>query len=730
MEPIQSIASNRDGMRLRGMVASMICLTFMSAAPVLAFDAKDRAQSHYGKLPFSFEANQGQTDAQVRFLTRGQGYALFMTPTEAVLSLKKSQDQIRDTSLAKFSHSREETGTVLRMQFVEANFTPQILGKEKLPGKVNYLIGNDSSEWHTGMPTYAKVSYEDLYPGIDLVFYGNQGQLEYDFVVAPGGDPGQIKLAFKGANKIEINRAGDLVLHMASGEIRLHKPVIYQEIGGARKSIKGGFVLKDSQTVGFQVAANDASHPLIIDPVLVYSTYLGGSDFDDGRSIAVDERGRAYLTGETNSPDFPVDSALQPTFGGGSAQVGDAFVVQLTADGGAVLYATYLGGRGEDSGAGIAVDRRGRAYVTGWTNSRDFPSVNALQPKFGGGAAQVRDAFVAQLTADGSALRYSTYLGGSDFDDGRGIAVDKQGQAYVTGGTVSSDFPTMNALQPKSGGGTDVFVAQFTADGRALRYATYLGGSGGEGGSSIAVDGQGQAYVTGSTSSSDFPIMNALQPVLGDNNVPFGGRDAFVAKLTKDGAALRYATYLGGISADDGRSIAVDRLGQAYVTGRTGSSDFPTVNPLQAIYGGDTDAFVAQFTINGDALRYSTFLGGSDTEDVRGIAVDSRGRASVTGGTFSTDFPTENALQPFLAGRDDAFVAQLTVDGGALQYSTYLGGDDIDIGYGIAVDRWGQVYVTGVTGSLNFPTENALQSAPGGFFDAFVTKIGSDGSKL
>jgi hypothetical protein len=773
MELVQSIASSRDGMRLGGMAACMVCLFISSLASTASAalpDVKAQVQLNYGKLPLSFEANQGQADAQVKFLSRGQGYTLFLTPTEAVLSLTKTQTQAEASSLGRFSSlspsnvkflpltspnrkfssstppnrkfsssippntkfspsspsntkfspsRRAVIEAVLRVQFIGANPSPRIVGKETLPGRVNYLSGKDSGQWLTGVTTYAKVAYEGIYPGVDMVYYGNQGKLEYDFVVSPGADPRQVKLAFRGVDKIDISPAGELILRAANEELRMNKPVIYQEIGGVRKPIDGGYVLMGEQEVGFQVAAYDTSRPLVIDPVLVYSTYLGGSGLDIGQGIAVDQQGRAYVTGQTSSTDFPTENALQADIGSNL----DAFVVQITADGSALGYATYLGGRlsGEglgnaaDGGFSIAVDQQGQAAVAGITFSSDFPTENALQPTYGGGG----DAFIAQLTADGAALRYATYLGGSGLDVGFGIAMDQQGQVSVTGETSSSNFPVENALQPTYRGGGDAFIAQLTADGTALRYATYLGGSEFERGWGIAVDQQGQVSVSGQTTSSDFPVENAIQPVIG------GASDAFVAQLMADGAALNYATYLGGSEGDFGFGIAVDQQGQVFVTGQTGSSDFPVENALQPTLGGEQDAFVAQFTADGEALRYATYLGGSRRDQGFSIALDQQGQAFVTGYTYSSDFPTENALQPTLGGEQDAFVAQFTLDGSSLEYSTYLGGSGNDQGFSIALDQQGQVYVTGETRSNDFPTMNALQPAFGGSFpnDAFVAKI-------
>ena len=553
-----------------------------------------RLDQAYGKLPLSFEANQGQTDGRVKFLARTGGSTLFLTSTEAVLVLTKSEarakrDRFRGPT-PDLTQRQKTSRTVVRMTLVGANPQPQVAGLEEFPGNVNYFIGNDPTKWRTNVPTYAKVEYRDVYPGVNLVYYGNQRKLEYDFVVAPGADPGAIRLAFEGVDNLTLDTQGNLILHTVGGEIRQQVPIVYQESNGARREISGRYVLQGKDGVGFQVAAYDRTKPLVIDPVLVYSTYLGGSGFDGGLGIALDASGNAYVTGEISSIDFPTANPIQATFGGGS---NDAFMAKLNAAGSALVYSTYLGGSGDDVTTGIAVDGAGNAYVTGITSSTDFPTVNPLQAAFGGG---VFDGFVAKFNATGTALVYSTYLGGSSAaftagDAGLGIAVDGAGNAYVTGRTPSADFPTVNPLQATFGGGdADAFMAKLNAAGSALVYSTYLGGSGFEqvfGG--IAVDAAGNAYVTGSTTSADFPTANPIQATL------TGVEDAFVAKLNAAGLALVYSTYLGGSGFNEPVGIAVDGAGNAYVTGITSSTDFPTVNPLQATFGGgDHDAFVAK----------------------------------------------------------------------------------------------------------------------------------------
>jgi hypothetical protein len=434
----------------------------------------------------------------------------------------------------------------------------------------------------------------------------------------------------------------------------------------------------------------------------------------------VDDAGQAYVTGETASTDFPTQNARQPALSG----LGDAFVAKLGADGSTLVYSTYLGGSGSERGSGIAVDGAGQAYATGWTDSADFPTLNALQSTCAGGFHNVcEEAFVTKLSADGSALIYSTYLGGSSFDTGQSIAVDGAGQAYVTGGTWSADFPTQNALQPTFGGSVDGFISKLSNDGSTLSYSTYLGGSNFDRGESIAVDGAGQAYVTGSTWSTDFPTQNALQPDCGGIASIFCG-DAFVTKLGAEGTALVYSTYLGGSFEEWGWGIAIDGNGQAHVTGYTNSLDFPTENALQPTFaGGDRDAFVAKLGAEGTALVYSTYLGGNNFDQGYEVAVDGVGQAYVTGLTNSTDFPTQNTLQPTLSGLVDAFVTKLGAEGTALVYSTYLGGSNNDQALGIAVDGAGQAYVTGYTDSPDFPTQAALQPGLAGSSDAFITKL-------
>jgi hypothetical protein len=741
--------------------AVLFRLHVMKAGPVSATETRSvvlqkatpgqkiHLAENYGKLPLSFEANQGQTDGRVKFLARGRGYGLFLTSSEAVLTVghgkskdQKFKGQFNDPRL-RGADSLSQSLSVLRLKLVGANPTIVVTGLEELPGKSNYFIGNDPKAWRTDVPNFAKVQYKDVYPSVDLIYYGNQGQLEYDWVVGPGADLDAIRFSIGGAHQFRIGSQGDLVIQTGDDEVRFQKPVVYQQQftvdrpqpttknenrnskTEARSSslltrhvLEGRYVLRGRRSIGFEVASYDRSKPLIIDPVLVYSTYLGGSAHDEGFGIAVDSAGNAYVTGFTASTNFPTASPIQPAFGGGPD---DAFVTKLNATGSALVYSTYLGGSGDDFGKAIAVDLAGNAYVTGGTSSTNFPVVGPIQSAFGGGP---HDAFVTKLNATGSVLVYSTYLGGSGDDGGMGIALDSADNAYVTGNTSSPNFPTASPIQAALGGPADAFVAKLNAAGSALIYSTYLGGSGDDGGVGIAADSLGNAYLIGITSSTNFPTASPIQPAFGGGNY-----DAFVAKLNAAGSALVYSTYLGGNDTDFGDSIAVDSSGNAYVAGNTVSTNFPIVNPFQPTNHGFSDAFVAKLNPAGSALVYSTYLGGAGDEFGWHIAVDSAGNAYLVGSTKSANFPLASPLQasygPAIVA--NVYLTELNPLGSALIYSTYLGGSlatDFNSGAGIAVDAAGNAYVTGVTTSIEFPTVNALQPQNGGAVpNAFVAKI-------
>jgi hypothetical protein len=691
-----------------------------------------------------FEANRGQTDAQVQFLSRSNGYTLFLTPTEAVMELSQPRTTpagaARDRLLAgqadaapgqaepKAPSPAVETA-VLRMQVVGGNAAAQVLGRDELPTKVNYYHGSDPSKWRTDIPTYARVEYRDIYPGINLAYYGtNLPELEYDFVIAPGANPAMITLGFGAVDQLQVDAQGDLLVSAGGEHIRHHKPFLYQEVNGVRQEIAGRFVLRNQNQVSFAVGPYDTSQSLVIDPVLSYSTYLGGSGTKDaGMSIAVDAQGNAYVGGYTNSTNFPTTAGAFSVPPNGNT---DVFVTKINARGTALIYSSVFGGGVWQTAYGhLAVDSAGNVYFTGGTSSPDFPTTpGAFQQTL---RSSVENAYVVKLNSDGS-LGWSTYLGGSGptwGDVGYGVQVDASGNVYAAGYTSSSDFPTTpGAFQPAYRGTVaNAYLTKLNSTGSALLYSTYLGGSGDDGVRDFVLDRAGNLFVTGWTNSPDFPVTpGVFQPTYAGT----GRYNAFVAKVNTTNWTLVYSTYLGGSGLDAGRDIAVDASGNAYVTGDTLSTDFPTKNPLQAANAGGIDAFVTKLNATGSALLYSTYLGGSgDDQGWGGIGIDAAGNAYVMGSTTSTDFPTRNAVQPRLPAGLHLYVAKLTSAGSALVYSTYLGGSDDDafpnqsFG-GIAVDAAGNVYVTGVTDSRNFPTTSgAFQRSIQPGYHAFVTKI-------
>jgi len=730
------------------------------------------AREGYGNLPLGFEAQGNQPEGN--FVARGRGYSVAVTANEIALRLTPASAKPSTNSAPQTAPSAR-----LKMKLFNANPAPVVEALETLPGQINHLIGNDPRAWRTGVRAYGKLKQNAVYPGVDLVCYGSQRRLEYDFVVAPGANPGQIAMMFDGANKVELDSNGDLLLYTAHGQVRQHRPVIYQETNGQRKTVEGSYIIRHpasqiqdlksqirNQIVGFQLGEYDPSLPLVIDPILVYSTFLGsGSENEAGTDIAVDAMGNVYVTGFTDAEDFPTERALQKTFltsaDCGDRLCPDAFVVKLNPAGDGFVYATYLGGDGFDTGSSIAVDGAGNAYVTGTTVSANFPTVKPFQQSL-----RTIDAFVAKLSADGSSLIYSTYFGGSWYESGTGIAVDADGNAYITGTTIGSfDLPTARAFQSAPGGGEcdigstipcpDAFVAKFNPAGNGLVYSTYLGGGRFDMAAGIAVDDVGQAVVTGSTSSNNFPTRNALQSGFagGTCDLPDICFDAFVTKFSADGSSLVFSTFLGGKSNDQpldlGMGVAADAAGNTYVTGTTFSRDFPLKNALRNQLG-TVDAFVTKFDSVGKVV-YSTFLGGNDLENSLNnnfafmsiigqgyssntIAVDAAGNAYVTGTTQSADFPTLAPTQSRIGGGNcdgeicsDVFITKLGPTG-LLLGSTFLGGDNLDAGLGIAVDAESNVYVTGLTASANFPLANPKQRTIKGAGDLFITKIGEAGA--
>jgi hypothetical protein len=676
------------------------------------------AAARYVRLPMGFERNEGQTDGRVKYLARGAGYTVFLTGDEAVMRLGGENGK----------------GEVLGLKLEGANGAAEVEGEGELAGKANYFIGSEAGKWRRDIPLYGEVRYGGVYPGIDLVYYGNGEQLEYDFRVGAGREARGIKLRVEGARKLEVE-GGELVIEgEGGGRVRFERPEAYQERGGKKEAVEARYVVKGKE-VGFEVGRYDRRRELVIDPVLKYATYLGGTGGDVAYGIAVDSSGNAYITGTTTSSNFPTLAGEQ----GSNAGSGDAFVTKLNTDGSALVYSTFLGGLGTDTASAIAISA-GDAFITGSTTSSNFPvyppsTANnpAFQTTYGGNG----DAFISQLNSAGDTLVYSSYLGGHGADFGQGIAVDTSGNAYVTGSTQSNDFPTtLSPYQGAPAGGGDAFVSKVNFDGSALIYSTYLGGLQADVGQAITVDSSGNAYVAGYTFSTDFPIPTTTTPYMSSNTGAPQFADAFVAKLNSAGSALVFSTYLGGSRDDRAFGLALDSSGNIYVAGGTQSTDFPTTfGVVQPQSKGTGDAFVTKLNSSGSNAVYSTLLGGADVDQANGIAVDTSGDAFVIGYTQSSDFPLASPIQSLLGGSGggtcstsvcpDAFVAEVNPTGTGLVYSTYLGGNGADSGKAIALSSSGNVYLAGSTASNNFPIiagayQKSLSGAAG---NAFVAEL-------
>ncbi len=687
-------------------------------APAAPAEARPKSEAAaFGELPLSFEENRGQAAAPVKFLSRGYGYNLSLSPDETVLSLcDQTPARTRPAGGAGVCQS-------VKMKLAGSRRAPLVEGLEQLPGTANYFVGADPAKWLADVPTFGKVRYRNVYAGIDVEYYGNQRQLEYDFILAPAAAPRDIRLAFEGARRLRIDASGDLLIGVAGGEIRQRKPYLYQVKDGVRHEVRGGYVRRGNREIGFEVGAYDRRLELVIDPVLVYSTYLGDGRDDRATGIAIDEAGSAYVVGNSETLNAPATR--------------EVFVMKLNDTGTALDYTAHLGGAGEDTANAIAVDSDGNASVVGETDSPDFPvSPNAFQSSPG-------STFVARLNGAGNAVTYSTYFGG---DTARAVAADAAGHLYIAGAAGALSLrTTAGAFQPEAGDANsqDAFVAKLdpSLSGAAtLVYATFLGGSGNDSAAGVAVDAAGNAHVAGRSESANFPVKNQL--VTGQPN----GADAFLSKLSPTGGALLYSTLLAGEGADYAVGVALDATGKAYVAGVTHSDAFPisagAVQPKRDLDtcgapDGSTvncpDAFMTKLDTakTGDAaLLYSTYVGGAKEEYASAIAVDANGYAYVTGATSSPNFPIANSTQDHLVVEDcgggDAFLTKLNpartgID--SLLFSTYLGGECHDAATGVAVDAAGNAFLSGHTLSAEFPILGPAQAAAGGNNDAFVAKL-------
>jgi hypothetical protein len=664
-----------------------------------------RLSKGYGQIPLYFVPNQGQVNQRALFYARTTGYTLWITAEGLVF------DRIGDRDPAAGIKTSAGKRDVSRLVFPGADKEAVIVPLDQSKNKVNYLMGSDPSAWRTNIPTSREVCYRDLYPHIDLKIYGVERQIEYDWVVKPGGDPGEIRFQYKNVKGSRLDQQGNLLIETRFGQLMHRKPVSYQNIAGQTVPVEAVFQKVSKNTYGFRLKQYDPHHTLIIDPlVLIYSTYLGGSGKDDRIiNLALGLDGAVYATGCTNSYDFPTSNPISDSYSGGE----DCFVCKLAPDGLSLIYSTYIGGSEQETGHVIAVDTQGAAYVTGFTYSTDFPTWKAFQNWNDGDS----DAFVVKLAPSGDSFVFSTYLGGYYFDSGKGIAVDEAGYIYVTG-LAWGGFPLKNPIGLYHGGG-DVFVTKMNPDGSALIYSTYLGGNTYDTGSNLVLDAEGAVYVAGKTRSNNFPMQNPIQSQY------MGGDDALVFKMDASGTQLVFSTYLGGSYYDAAYSISRGQDGSIYITGSTESANFPTKNGIQNNFGGLRDAFVSKLNPAGNALIYSSYLGGNGFDNCLGIAVGHEGEVYLRGYTDSSNFPVKNHNQEKAGGGKDIFVVKINSAGNDLIFSNLLGGsgDDMCGGNSFVLSPLGEIYVAGHTYSVDFPTKNPLQAHNAGGSDFFIAKM-------
>ena len=729
-------------------------LEIITASPQTTATKKttpDNALLQYAKIPLYFEENVGQTDAQVRFLSRGRGYGLFLTPTEAVLALRTNVPASNDL---RHLVAQRATGqppaiksSVIRLSFQGTWAKSTVVGLDEVEGKANYLVGNDRTKWHTDVPLFSKVQYSQIYEGINVLYYGSQGRLEYDLLLAPKTDPRVIRFRTEGAGSVKLTKSGDLQLQTDAGTVVLRKPKMYQVDEQGRKQVKGGYILRRNNEIGIAIAAYDRTKQLVVDPVLEYSTYFGGTGtgqaYELGNGVGVDTQGNVYLDGVTTSSDFPPSATIGTTKGNGADIL---FVTKINPTGTSLVYSTYLGGTGNnipfyngpDEPQGIAVDANGYAYATGVTVAPDFPVTStAFQTTLAAGVSV--EAFLSKLSADGQSLLYSTYLGGNNENWAQGIGVDANQNAYLTGWSTASSpaFPlTSGAFQTVNHSPYgDAFVSKIdtTKSGAgSLVYSTLIGGSSnstiGDMGMAVAAGSSGRIYVTGLASSTDFPVVaTAFQSTGG--NPPYG--NVFLSEFdpAQSGAAsLLYSTYLGGsgIGDDIVNALAMDQAGIVHIGGGTSSSGFPTTISSAG------DAFIAEFDTtkaNAASLIYSRCFGSpSVSAAVNSMAVDHSGNTYVGGFTMDSVFPlTADAVQSTNKAYPGAsgFLSFFSTDASTILYSTYFGSSNLSIVKGVALDPANNIYITGFAEGIDLPTTQQLfQPTLQGTSDLFIAKFG------
>ena len=708
-------ASSGTSWRRWWCVSTIVGVALLAAGPIAAaaVGAAERARvlDAYGKLPIAFVENQGQTDAGVAYYLHARGHSVYFSASGHALRLTQG-------------HGEQARAHVVKVDLVDAK-AGTIQGGNRTAGSVSYFRGA-RSEWLSALPMFSTIRYREPWPGIALDYRSAGGKLESVYTVAPHADPARIQLRYSGHQSLRIDAVGNLVYDTSVGPVQESAPVVYQEIDGERIMVSASYALRDANTVAFEVASYDREHALVIDPTLTYSGFIGGIGDDEGFDVDIDSAGNAYVVGYSSSTEttFPVLVGPDLTHNAGST---DAFIAKVSADGTALVYAGYIGGNGQDIARGVAVDAAGNAYIAGYCTSAQwsFPVLVGPGLSHSGGSF---DAWVAKVNPEGTALLYAGYIGGSGSDLAFAIDVDADGNAYVAGNTdsPSATFPEVVGPDLGSNGGQDGFVAKVSADGATLVYAGFIGGSGLDRANAIAVDGQGFAYVTGPTASTEATFPELVGPDLTHNGLD----DAYVAKISADGSALIYAGYIGGSGNDRGNGIAVDSLGNAYVTGSAASTEatFPVLEgPDLTHNGGGDDAFITKIGADGSTLIYSGYIGGSSGDSGNAVAVNAAGAAYVAGSTFSTQasFPVLEGPDLTHNGATDIFVAKVNVAGTALNYAGYIGGNGGDPGRGIAVDNDGNAFVTGTAASSggSFPAVVGPDLTSNGYIDAFVSRV-------
>jgi hypothetical protein len=708
--------------------------------PALATASTPAAPWQAVAPPLSFEANLGQYGPGPAFVSRGPAYGLTLAPTEVCVVVQK----VTRSDSAAGGMIRPRAATVeyrqLRIELLDANPQAEMRGVDATPGRAHYFLGNDPAQWQRNVPTYQRVRVTDVYPGIHLVHYGNEQQLEYDFEVMPGADPDRIALRFTGADQLFIEPgSGELVMRLGAEELRQPKPVIFQDVNGQRNIIPGGYVLADARTVKFELGAYDPERPLIIDPIISYAEYFSDRTTDKIWAIAVGENADVYVAGETiTTSGLATTGAFQTNLAGVLAGRGDVMVARLKNASSERVYATYLGGWAYEAAFGLAVDAEGCAYVTGFTASTNFPIYSAIQSNIAGGkipgfSVPALDAFITKLDPYGSNLVFSTFYGGSGTgyfgsgdDIGVGVALDASNNVYVAGYTAATNFPTFNTSRTNLSGLEDAFLLKLDAAGTNVIYSMLIGGAGRDYSRDVAVGPEGRPVLIGHTASRDFPVTpDALQSFLnGVTNVSFA-EDVFIVQAQADAGELVYATYLGGTNLDQATRVAIDPSGSIYVAGLTHSGDFPrtSTNFVSAILTNtaNADAFVVKLNPALTNLEYAVTFGGTGQDEARGLAVNDAGEAMVAGMTRSTNFP----VQPFSSawmlnynyGGSDWLMAQLNADASEFLFSGYLGESGDDFATAVARDAGDNFYVVGSVTNKPFlvklltPTELAIESA-------------------